>query len=166
MFLDNQDYDFWGYWPPVKRLLYFACPSHADKYSYIKPLPDALVCIFHWLPAYGSFFFLLDLRIGVRWWGFDCTYYHTLPHFPWSSSVNFHTGHVHLKIRSEGGGDPDRTPPNGKSVILVDGTDYSQHVGFILLVTYCRFVSPPLKLSCCTCCISVSWEGLMRAETV
>ena len=32
VFFDNQDFDFWGYhWPPIKNLLYFACPSHVEK---------------------------------------------------------------------------------------------------------------------------------------
>ena len=66
MFLDNQDFDFWGYWLASRQKNTVLCMPIAC-WKVIQPFLDALVCIFHWLSAYGSFFFSCwDFRIGVR----------------------------------------------------------------------------------------------------
>ena len=54
------------HWPPTKKLLYFAHPSHVEKLIHLfKPFPDALVCIFRVTVRLWEVFFCWDLRIGV-----------------------------------------------------------------------------------------------------
>ena len=69
MFLDNQDFDFWLdiKWPPVKRWLYFARPSHAEKaIQLFKAISWCLGVHFSFTVRLREVFFCWDLRIGVR----------------------------------------------------------------------------------------------------
>ena len=70
VFLDNQDFDFWGYysnWPPVKRLLYFTRPLYVEKLIQLfKAISWCLGVHFPRAVCLRELFFCWDLRIGVR----------------------------------------------------------------------------------------------------